>query len=174
MRRTKYFLLSICLLLGIIYGSYGQITPDTITLYRFNEASLKRLSGPALDTISGSFFTRIGFLSIEYALEKDGTFRMVEYSCMDNYDLGKGRWRVKRKNKIELRFGQIRTRFMVYSFKELFFLVPPDSVKLFKEDFHKILSEYNEMKNGIPTSFSEAGLFITYSLSRTYFTYFPR
>jgi hypothetical protein len=173
MRVNRYVLL-IYVTFCTAYNCYSQALANTAAKYRLNSEGLQRLSGIALDTLTGSFSTGGRLCSIAYELEKEGSFRMVEYSCMDNYDLGKGRWRVKRKNKIELRFGQIRTRFMVYSFKELFFLVPPDSVKLFKEDFHKILSEYNEMKNGIPTSFSEAGLFITYSLSRTYFTYFPR
>ncbi len=143
-----------------------------IAQYRLSLTGLKRLSGPALDTISGSFFTRIGLLSIEYEFEKDGTFRMVEHGCMGDYLLVEGPWIIKRNDKIELSFGRTRKRFVVYQFQKLLFLVSPASVRQFKKDFFKVILQCFETKSRIVTTDKGDPHFIEYSLFGTYFTHF--
>lgn len=172
MRVSRYLLL-MYVTFCTVYSCCSQTVADTAAKNGLNPEGFQRLSGIALDTLTGSFFKSSRFYSIVYILEKAGAFREAEYSCMGNYDLDKGRWKIKGKNKIELLSGRTRKHFVMYRFKELLFLVPSDSAKQFEEDFHKTLCRYNEVENGTPVSLSEDSLFVAYLLSRTYFTRFP-
>lgn len=172
MKPGRYSLPFVCLLLCAVYSSNGQTVSDAAAQYRFDPGQLQRLSRAALDTVSGSFSSGGRFYGITYELEKNGTFRKVEYGCMGSFDPGKGSWIIKGKSNIKLHFRHTRKRVVVYRFERLLFLVSPASVTQFKKDLSRVVCQYNEDNKGTPVNNAESSFFIAYSLSKTYFTRF--
>lgn len=132
------------LLILISALSFGQRLQDTLLneLKPFDVRSKNNLK-----LFAGRFSVSEGFGGYTYTLDSAGGYERAEFADIGGSQVSeKGKFNAIANNQIEFRSENTYSTFAVFSFDNIFFLVPPAKVIAFKEDFTKAVSYFGKMR----------------------------